>query len=752
VKVTFSDGHTEVIRNGGNCMEPHVSAKGDVGWIQCTGFDRKGYALNEKLIIRSAKGDQKEFKPDPKAPFIVAWTFVDNDSAVVIQSMSFHGPSSYSRYDLATERKTNEKAGRDDSEPLPEWARPVAKTLPEYSPAAKGHDGDHASLASAAQQTERVASTTDATSPQSSLAGTNILGSPAEPGIADVTALVEFTRNGATNKGAWPNGLILASDGNIYGTTEHGGANNYGTIFKMTAGGALTTIVEFAGKSATNSSAVPRAGLVEGREGDFYGTTSGGDIDPMGRNNLDNGTVFKLSRSGVFTALVRFSDNGATNKGCIPYSPLVQAPDGVFYGTTFSGGSGKPVPHPAFRGFGTIYKMLPAGQLTTLVDFNAHIAMGEGKSPWAGLTLGRDGNFYGTTWGGLGVAGTIFKLSPKGTMTTLVKFSGAKPPKMGGGCVAELLQAGDGNFYGTTTIGGGGHRGTVFKMTPAGVFTTLVEFANNDPKGGEPHAPLAEGNDGKLYGTTTAGGTNNWGTIFRITTSGVFETLWNFDNPNQNRICPRGITSPLVKDKDGNFYGATKWGGTGNIGTIFKLSLPDGDRQPRAVHAASPGAVALGALQPADEQPVSPEKRDFELARLEYERSSRDEAARVAYVTKLAQIADRLVSDYRASGHRNDEMMTAINSKLEKHPAPKDVDSKKLRQLLIGKWASPRHTYVYLANGKCGTEDGPISGNWRIQGNQLIQGDLSGPIILLNQDYFIYSSRDSVFFHSRVKE
>jgi len=146
------------------------------------------------------------------------------------------------------------------------------------------------------------------------------------------------------------------------------------------------------------------------------------------------------------------------------------------------------------------------------------------------------------------------------------------------------------------------------------------------------------------------------------------------------------------------------------------------------------------------------EKQDFEAATQEYEQSSHGEAARVTYVTKLAQIADRLVSDYRQSGQRHDELMTAINSELQKHPAPKDIDSKKLRQLLVGKWESPRHTYVFRANGKCGTEGGAIDGNWRIQGSQLIQGDLSGPIILLNQDYFIYSSRGSVFFHSRVKE
>src|SRR5438093_6896359 len=151
--------------------------------------------------------------------------------------------------------------------------------------------------------------------------------------------------------------------------------------------------------------------------------------------------------------------------------------------------------------------------------------------------------------------------------------------------------------------------------------------------------------------------------------------------------------------------------------------------------------IALGGAQ-----------ENFEAAKQQFEQRSHDEAARVTYVTKLAQTAERLVSEYRQSGQRHDELMTAINSELQKHPAPKDIDSKKLRQLLVGKWESPRHTYVFRANGKCGTEGGAIDGNWRIQGSQLIQGDLSGPIILLNQDYFIYSSRGSVFFHSRVKE
>jgi hypothetical protein len=115
-------------------------------------------------------------------------------------------------------------------------------------------------------------------------------------------------------------------------------------------------------------------------------------------------------------------------------------------------------------------------------------------------------------------------------------------------------------------------------------------------------------------------------------------------------------------------------------------------------------------------------------------------------------MADRLVSDYRTSGNRNDAEMAAINAELKKCPAPSDSDSNKLSQLLVGKWQSPRRVYVFRANGKYGNEDGPITSNWRIKGNQLMEDGSRGTIILLNSDYFIYSEKDSVFFHSRVKE
>jgi uncharacterized repeat protein (TIGR03803 family) len=599
-------------------------------------------------------------------------------------------------------------------------------------------------------------------------AGTNILGSPAEPGIADVTALVEFTGNGSTNKGRLPNGLIFGSDGDIYGTAERGGANDYGTIFKMTTAGALTTLIEFAGKTPANSSGMPRAALVEARDGNFYGTTSGGGFGPTGENYLDNGTVFKLSRSGVLTTLVRFSNNGPTNKGRDPYSPLVQGPTGDFYGTTFGGGSGKALPIPSpLGGFGTIYKMSPAGQLTTLYDFSAHLAKGQGGCPWAGLTLGRDGNFYGTTWNGLGVAGTIFKLTPTGAMTTLVRF-GIKPPyKKGGGCVVELLQASDGNFYGTSPIGSPGNGGTVFKMTPSGAFTNMVEFANNDSRGAEPYAPLAEGNDGNLYGTTTAGGAYNYGTIFRVAPNGSFKVLWNFNNPNKIHQCEHPGTGPLLKDKEGNFYGTTKWGGKSDWGTVFKLTLHNSGAQSSALSSSDSNATAPATPLAANPKQEQLSKRNssrsdeetldvpgLKAAKAEYEASSRHEAARIRYVTKLADMSAQLTPKIL---HNPDvdakvayaNQAGAIEEELRKHPMPRNVDSRKLSQLLIGEWESPRHTYVFRADGTYGVADEQRA-KWRIDGNECIDDVSRGPIVLLDHNYFFYACGQGVIIYTRA--
>jgi uncharacterized repeat protein (TIGR03803 family) len=296
---------------------------------------------------------------------------------------------------------------------------------------------------------------------------------------------------------------VQGSDGNFYGTTTCGGTNgNNGTVFQMTPAGALTTLVSFNG---TNGG-YPAPGLVQGSNGNFYGTTILG-----GANNL--GTVFQVTPAGALATLVSF--NGTAN-GSSPYAGLVQGTDGYFYGTTAGGGA---------NGGGTVFRMTPAGALTRLVSFSG----ADGWEPAGGLVQAADGYFYGTTvWGGnlsLNAGwgfGTVFKMSSAGALTTLVAFGGYN----GSYCGSGVVQGSDGNFYGTTGGGGAGGDGTVFKITPAGLLTTLVSFSGAD--GHRPYAPLVQGSDGNFYGTTSYGGAGRGGTVFKMTPAGVLTTLVAF--------------------------------------------------------------------------------------------------------------------------------------------------------------------------------------------------------------------------------
>ncbi|MCX6979247.1 MAG: cadherin-like beta sandwich domain-containing protein [Verrucomicrobia bacterium] len=380
------------------------------------------------------------------------------------------------------------------------------------------------------------------------------------------TTLVEFTGNGASNKGRQPDGvLVQGSDGNFYGTTYYGGVRNFGTIFKMTPAGVLTTLVEFSNNAAVNKGAYPQAGLVLGTDGNFYGTTSGG-------GTIGSGTVFKMTGAGVLTTLLEF--NGTTNKGSNPQAGLMQGSDGNFYGTTYYGG---------VSDFGTIFKMTPAGVLTTLVEFTDSGAT-NGSYPYFGtLVQGSDGNFYGmTSRGGANGVGTVFKMTPAGVLTTLVEFTWNLSTNKGGSPYGGLVQGSDGNFYGTTNGGGSGQTGTAFKMTPAGVLTTLVEFGNTLPGppvslSSNPRAALVQGSDGNFYGTVSggaggaSGGAGTGGAIFKMTAAGALTTLVKLP-ANSATYGGRSPQAELVQGTDGNFYGTTYYGGANELGTIFKMT------------------------------------------------------------------------------------------------------------------------------------------------------------------------------------
>jgi uncharacterized repeat protein (TIGR03803 family) len=352
--------------------------------------------------------------------------------------------------------------------------------------------------------------------------------------------------------------LVQASDGNFYGTTPRGGVNDNGTLFKMTPSGTLTTLHDFCAQS-THGDCVdgqgPGAALVQASDGNFYGTTPGGGVNRAG-------TVFKITPNGALTTLHSFDGTD----GASPAAGLVQTSGGDLYGTTYSGGA---------NGWGTVYKITLSGTLTTLYSFCAQSGCTDGARPGAGLVQANDGNLYGTTSsGGASGYGTVFKFTLNGTLITLNSFCSQ------GGCPnglapSGLVQASDGNFYAMTNRGGADNSGTVFKITPSGTLTTIYSFCSLSgcADGEWPTAGLVQASDGNFYGTTQFGGTSGYGIAFKITPSGTLTTLYNFCSQSG---CSDGLypLAGLVQASDGNFYGTTEYGGVnGNNGTVFRLTL-----------------------------------------------------------------------------------------------------------------------------------------------------------------------------------
>jgi len=341
--------------------------------------------------------------------------------------------------------------------------------------------------------------------------------------------------------------LIQASDGAFYGTTISGGLS-YGTVYRATPEGTVTTIFEF----PTNAVA-PRAGLLQAADGYLYGTTSGG-IDVT-----RDGTVFRISTNGEFTSLASLHVDVT---GFQPFAPIIQGPDGLLYGTSSQ----------------SIFKTTTDGTLTLVallpeIDPNPPSPpfYPNGNSCWAPVVLGSDGNFYSTAnSGGDSNKGTIFRVTPNGTLTTLFSFDGPN----GSGCTSPLIQATDGNFYGTSIAGGLDTNynyfspvaaygyGTIFRITPSGTFTRLFSFDGTN--GIAPASGVIQASDGNLYGTTIGGGVGMFpsGTVFQVTTNGAFTTLFTFASGIG------GAPSRLMQARDGRLYGLT-----GN-GFFFRLSVP----------------------------------------------------------------------------------------------------------------------------------------------------------------------------------
>ena len=394
------------------------------------------------------------------------------------------------------------------------------------------------------------------------------------------TAFTSFTAFPGTVQGAavapyFTANLTLGADGNFYGTRGLGGTHSDGTIFEETPSGTLTTVYNFANGS---DGEYPFGQLVQASNGLFYGVTST--------------TVFSVTASGTLTTLHTFA---SSTEGSMPAGGLVLGGDGNLYGTTSTGGA---------NNAGTIFEVTPAGALTVLYSFTALASSGsstdgfanvDGAYPNSPITIGADGNFYGTTFrGGANDYGTVYKLSA-GTLTTIYSFDagtdGAQSDGSNSGVtvtpIGPLVQASNSSFYGTAEVGGNG-TGVVYNITTTGTLTPIYQFdatpfssgggsssSTVNGTGADPVGGLIIGSDGALYGSTEFGGTNGDGLLFRLTTSGTYSILHTFAAPtsatNSTNTDGDYPAANLVKYTDGSLYGATSLGGSHGTGTLFKL-------------------------------------------------------------------------------------------------------------------------------------------------------------------------------------
>jgi uncharacterized repeat protein (TIGR03803 family) len=361
-------------------------------------------------------------------------------------------------------------------------------------------------------------------------------------------------------------------DGAVYGTTEAGGPDNCGTIYKVAANGTLTTLYAFTGGDDGSN---PVASLTLGRDGNFYGTTPvPGGIYANESGHL--GTVFRVTPAGKLTTLHRFNapnKQGDNADGANPQAPLALGRNGDLYGTTTLGGS---------KGAGTIFKITPAGVLSVVHSF----AGGKGEDyiqgTNAGLALGDDGNFYGSASGGAHGGGIIFRLTPAGAFKIIYTF-----PNDAGGYYYNantLLKAKDGALYGTTRNGGNKvSEGTAFRVTTDGAVTFLHNF--KDAVDGEnPVGALVQAGDGDFYGTTSDGGpshssTAGFGTVFQMKSTGTVKVLHTFVYTSLQGTLEGATPAGIVQARSGVLYGATTYGNFGNTtqiqvgpGTLFKLT------------------------------------------------------------------------------------------------------------------------------------------------------------------------------------
>lgn len=286
--------------------------------------------------------------------------------------------------------------------------------------------------------------------------------------------------------------LVRGKKGHLYGTTFHGGAFGWGTVFKIDRRGNETVLYSFGAPVGDGQS--PYASLIVDKEGNLYGTTTSGGVHGMG-------TVFELTTAGQEIVLYSFGARSGDGNG--PFGDLVMDKQGNLYGTTNGGGS---------HDQGTVFKLTPSGTETVL--YNLGSQAGDGEGPFSGLVIDKKGNLYGTASGGAHGAGVIYRVTSAGQGTVLYSFG--SQPGDGQNPYAGLVRDKDGNLYGTTVVGPNGN-GVLYKLTPTGELIVLYKFGSQSGDGLFPYGRLLMDKQGNLYGTTQMGGAHFNGTIYKVT-------------------------------------------------------------------------------------------------------------------------------------------------------------------------------------------------------------------------------------------
>ena len=367
-----------------------------------------------------------------------------------------------------------------------------------------------------------------------------------DPATSIYTKKFDFNSlfNGINPKGS----LMQASDGKLYGMTPGGGVYNKGVLFQYDP--ATSTYAKKLDFNGTVNGSSPQGSLIQGTDGKLYGMTGAGGTYSLG-------VLFQYDpATSIYTKKLDF--NGAAN-GSNPNGSLMQASDGKLYGMTPQGGA---------NSMGVLFQYDPAtSTYTKKLDFNG---AANGSYPYGSLIQATDGKLYGmTSGGGVNSVGVLFQYDPT-TISYNKKFdfdgtvNGSSP-------LGSLMQASDGRLYGMTYDGGASNVGIIFQYDPAtSTYTKKIDFNGNGANGLYPWGSLMQASDGKLYGMTNDGGVNNAGVLFQydLTTS-IYNKKIEFNGATNGRN-PYGS---LMQASDGKLYGMTKLGGTNNLGVIFQYDL-----------------------------------------------------------------------------------------------------------------------------------------------------------------------------------